>query len=255
MTTKKETSDEPIVPTGSDAAKLLTNLAGARPGPRQIVEVGELAPEIALLRRFQSERLARTHADLLASPRYRAAAEFFLNDVYGPRDFSQRDADMMRFYAGVRKVLPERAVAVLGDVVELSALTNALDARLIEVMVDQLGVTDTITLAQYAEGYRLCDNYDERRHQLELIERIGRGIDRMVHIPLIGVTLRLAHAPAALAGWGELQNYLERGFLAFKRMKGADEFMQRIIGRELRILDGFFAHEPDLERLTSGRLD
>jgi len=38
-------------------------------------------------------------------------------------------------------------------------------------------------------------------------------------------------------------------------MKGADEFMQRIIGRELRILDGFFAHEPDLERLTSGRLD
>jgi len=182
MTTKKETSDEPIVPTGSDAAKLLTNLAGARPGPRQIVEVGELAPEIALLRRFQSERLARTHADLLASPRYRAAAEFFLNDVYGPRDFSQRDADMMRFYAGVRKVLPERAVAVLGDVVELSALTNALDARLIEVMVDQLGVTDTITLAQYAEGYRLCDNYDERRHQLALIERIGRGIDRMVHV-------------------------------------------------------------------------
>ncbi len=255
MTTKKEPSDEPVVPTGSDAAKLLTNLAGARPGPRQIVEVGELAPEIALLRRFQSERLARTHADLLASPRYRAAAEFFLNDVYGPRDFSQRDADMMRFYAGVRKVLPERAVAVLGDVVALSALTNALDARLIEVLVDQLGVTDTITLAQYAEGYRLCDNYDERRHQLALIERIGRGIDRMVHIPLIGVTLRLAHAPATLAGWGELQNYLERGFLAFKRMKGADEFMQRIIGRELRILDGFFAHEPDLERLTSGRLD
>jgi len=252
MTTDQATPHEPPIPTAGDAAKLLTNLAGARPGPRRIVEERELPAEIALLRRFQSQRLARTHGDLLASPRYHPAAEFFLTDVYGPRDFGQRDADMLRFYAGVRKVLPERAVAVLGDVVELSALTNELDEQLIRAMIGHLNVTNTITLAQYAEGYRLCDNYDERRHQIALIERVGRGIDRMVHVPLIGVSLRLAHAPAVLAGWGELQSYLERGFLAFKHMKGADEFLQRIIGREMHILDGFFAHEPDLERLTSG---
>ncbi|HQF71675.1 MAG TPA: hypothetical protein PLH39_10395, partial [Promineifilum sp.] len=80
MTTSEETPTDPPIPTAGDAAKLLTNLAGARPGPRRIVEERELPPEIALLRRFQSQRLARTHGDLLASPRYRPAAQFFLDD-------------------------------------------------------------------------------------------------------------------------------------------------------------------------------
>ena len=237
--------DEPPIPTAGDAARLVTHLAQARPGQRRIVAPQELAPEVALLRRFQSQRLARTHADLLASPRFGLAAQFFLSDVYGPRDFSQRDADMQRFYDGVRKVLPERAVAVLADVVNLSALTNELDDRLIHALVDELGVTDTITLEQYAAAYRICDNYDERLRQIQLIEEIGRGIDRMIKIPFIAIALRLAHAPAVLAGWGELQEYLEHGFSAFKHMKGADDFMKAIIGRETRILDAIFANEPE----------
>jgi hypothetical protein len=237
--------NEPPIPTAGDAARLVTHLAQARPGHRRIVAPQELAPEIALLRRFQSQRLARTHADLLASPRFGPAAQFFLTDVYGPRDFSQRDADMQRFYDGVRKVLPERAVTVLADVVNLSALTNELDDRLIHALVDELGITDSITLEQYAAAYRLCDNYDERLHQIQLIEEIGRGIDRMIKIPFIAIALRLAHAPAVLAGWTELQQYLERGFTAFKHMKGADDFMNAIIGRETRILDAIFANEAE----------
>ena len=245
MTPDSLPPNEPPVPTAADAARLVTHLAQARPGHRRIVAPQELAPEVALLRHFQSQRLAQTHADLLASPRFGPAAQFFLTDVYGPRDFSQRDADMQRFYDGVRKVLPERAVAVLADVVNLSALTNELDDRLIHTLVDELGVTDAITLEQYAAAYRLCDNYDERRHQLQLIEEIGRGIDRMIKIPFIAIALRLAHAPAVLAGWGELQEYLERGFSAFKHMKGADDFLKAIIGRETRILDAIFANEAE----------
>ena len=251
MTPDSPPPHEPPVPTAGDAARLVTHLAQARPGQRRVVEARELAPDIALLRRFQSRRLAQTHADLLTSPRFGPAAHFFLSDVYGPRDFSQRDADMQRFYDGVRKVLPERAVAVLADVVNLSALTNELDDRLIRALVDQLGVTDTITLEQYAAAYRLCDNYDERLHQLQLIEAIGRGIDRMIKIPFIAIALRLAHAPAALAGWGELQEYLERGFSAFKHMKGADAFLNAIIGCETSILNAIFANAAEPFGVTS----
>ena len=113
MTQDNSGPTEPTTPTAGDAARLLTHLAAARPGHHQKVAARELPAEIALLRRFQSQRLARTHADLLSSQRYRPAAQFFLNDVYAPRDFSQRDADMQRFYEGVRKVLPERAVSIL----------------------------------------------------------------------------------------------------------------------------------------------
>lgn len=39
-------------------------------------------------------RLARTHADLLASPASAEAASFFLADLYGPKDLSERDTEV-----------------------------------------------------------------------------------------------------------------------------------------------------------------
>ncbi len=241
------------IPTSSDAAHLLTHLAQARPGHHVPVEARELLPEIVLLRAFQTRRLATTHADLLAHPRYRPAAQFFLTDVYAPRDFSQRDADLQRFYEGVRRVLPERAVTILADVIALANLTDELDGRLARALVDELGVTDDITPQQYAAGYRLCDNYDDRRQQIKLIGDIGRGIDRLIHIPFVAIALRLAHAPAVLAGWGELQHYLEKGFSAFKHMKGANEFLATVDRREMAILDRIFAAHPEPFNLTADR--
>ncbi|MBP6017062.1 MAG: hypothetical protein KA586_10105 [Candidatus Promineofilum sp.] len=233
------------LPSSSDAARLVTHLAQAKPGRREIVASRELSPEMTLLRAFQSQRLAATHADFLADPRYRPATEFFLNDVYAPQDFSQRDADMLRFYEGIRKVLPERAASILADVVTLSELTNELDDQLCHALFEVVGVTDAITPAQYAEGYRVCDNYAERARQIEMIGRIGLGIDRLVRIPFVGVSLRLAHAPAVLTGWEDLQRFLEHGFSAFKHMKGATKFLETIHRREMAILDRIFAAAPD----------
>lgn len=239
------------IPSASDAARLLTHMAQARPGHHQAVEGRELTPDEILLRTFQSERLSTTHSDLLASPRYQPAARFFLNDVYAPRDFSQRDHDLQRFYDGVRKVLPEGAVGILRDVISLSTMTNDLDARLLRALVDVVGVDGSISPGQYAAGYQVCDNYDERLEQIKLISQIGRGIDRLVQIPFIGMTLRLAHAPAVLAGWSELQHYLERGFSAFKHMRGADQFLTIVEGRETMILDRIFAGEPEPFNLSA----
>ena len=52
--------------------------------------------ELSLLRCWQSARLARTHADLLRSPLYRPAAEFFLDELYGDRDLGQLEHDLAR---------------------------------------------------------------------------------------------------------------------------------------------------------------
>lgn len=238
-------------PTTSDAVRLLAHLAQARPGHHQSIESRQLTAELARLRLFQSQRLAATHADLLTSQRYRPAAEFFLTDVYAPRDFSQRDADLQHFYEGVSRVLPERAVSILANVVALSNLSNDLDDRLAGVLVDELGVTDHITPQQYAAGYRICDNYDERLRQIKLIGDIGHGIDRLVHIPFVAIALRLAHAPAVLAGWSELQHYLEHGFTAFKHMKGANEFLTIVDRRETAILDRIFAGDEEPFRMTN----
>ena len=58
---------------------------------------GTRAPQrLVELKRWQSDRLARTYEDLAREPRYRAATRFFLDDLYGTKDFSGRDEAMMR---------------------------------------------------------------------------------------------------------------------------------------------------------------
>ena len=57
--------------------------------------------------------------------------------------------------------------------------------------------------------------------------------------------------PARLAGFGELQDFLERGFRAFRHMEDASEFLDTIERRETQILDRIYARHPhpfDLER-------
>lgn len=227
-----------------DATQILYQLQRAGAGQHTEVEAQDLDPQMAVLRRWQSARLARTHADLLADERYASAGRFFLSDIYAPRDFTQRDHDVERMYRFMSKFLPDRTLYSLRLVVELNDLTNELDERLLRVLVDDLGMTDSITAEQYATGYRICDNYAQRERQIDLVVDIGYSVDRLVHTRFIGTTLRLARGPAHGAGWHELQDFLERGYLAFKDMGDAEYFLETVENREKQILDQIFAGDP-----------
>ncbi len=232
-------------PTATDVARLLVELHRRRAATHRPASGDALSQAEILFRAWQSQRLARTHADLLASDRYGPACRFFLEQIYAPRDFSQRDQDVHQMYAFMRRFLPERLLHTLTLVIELNDLTRQLDARLLAVLTEQLGVTDALTPQQYARGYQLCDNMAERRRQIELIVSVGRGIERLTRLPFIGWTLRLAHGPAYRAGWVELQDFLEQGLAAFEQMHGASYFLRTIHARELRILEHLMAGAPD----------
>ncbi|GAB4581067.1 MAG: hypothetical protein Fur0022_38140 [Anaerolineales bacterium] len=221
--------------------ELITNPAARR----KRVSGQELSPAIKLLRTFQSERLARTHADLLASPRYGPACRFFLTDIYAPRDFSQRDHDAETLYKLMNRFLPEDLLYPLALVLKLNHMTHDLDERLAEALVTRLGVTDTITPEQYAEAYRICDNYQEREKQIDMLLEIGARVDKLVKSPLTAPTLTMAKLPAKTAGWDELHNFLERGYQAFKHMNGSDYFLKTITTREKEILHRIFSAHPD----------
>lgn len=211
----------------------------------QHVAPSPLDPGVLLLRHWQARRLSRTYADLLEHPRYQPACRFFLDDLYGARDFSQRDHDLTQMYEFSRRVFPEPFIRPLARTVELHFMTQTLDAQLLEALVNRLGVTDTITTALYAEAYRVCDNYVERVQQIELIAEIGQLLDGIVRLPLVGAAVALARGPAARAGYGELTEFLERGYQAFKHMRGATFFLGAVRQRERRLLDKLFAGDPD----------
>ena len=50
-----------------------------------------LADSVREIKRFQHTRFEQSYADLLAQPRYAKSARFFLEELYGPADFTARD--------------------------------------------------------------------------------------------------------------------------------------------------------------------
>jgi hypothetical protein len=216
---------------------------------REEIALSGLDPKLALLRVWQGERLARTYADLLEQPRYRPACLFFLEDIYAARDFSQRDHDLETMYEFMRRFVPDAVSRPAALTIKLHRMTEALDHKLLEVLVGQLGVTDSITVEQYAEAYRRCNNYRERVEQIDAIIEICEHIDGIVRNPIAGPALRIAKSPLRGAGYGEVVSFLERGYDSFKRMHGSRYFRKTLHVREMGILDRFYAHDPDPFRL------
>ncbi len=193
---------------------------------------------------WQSNRLERTYPDLADHPRYRLAVQFFLEDLYGPKDFSGRDADIHRAAPMIVRMLPADVVDTVADAMELNALSHELDEQLLHELRP---LTDPLEVdaESYAEAYRRCDNEPERRRQVELINEVGRDLDRIVRKRFIYTALKMMRRPAKMAGFGELQQFLETGFEAFSAMGGADYFLETVAARETALMERLFAGEPD----------
>ena len=235
----------PEQPKNPNVIQLLLRLQHHEEIKRQAVDGTALDPQLALLRRWQADRLARTYADLLADPVFAPACRFFLTDIYAARDFSQRDQDFERLYNILSRFLPPPSLQLLHDGLELNRFSHALDARLLQALVGELGVKDSITPQLYAEAYRICDNYAERALQIEQMARILREVGTGARLPLVGVSLKMAGAPAKAAGWIELHDFLERGYAAFRPLKDLETFVGAIEGRETLILKRIFSRDED----------
>ena len=238
-TTELDEQGEHQLPGVRDAARLLTSLRASM-AHHEIVEGKQLSPLIAYLSAWQSLRLSRTHADMLRDARFSQGCRFFLDDIYAPKDFSQRDYDGHRIYSFMNRFLPEATLAPLAMALEVNSLTQQLDLALAEAMRDHLGVEDRFDRQQYEQAYRLCDNYAIRLRQIQLIVAVGKQLERVRRVPFIHTTLRLARGPAHRLGWFEMQDFLERGYMAWKSIAQPDTFLNNIQTREMAILDRIY---------------
>ena len=187
---------------------------------------------LAAVKAWQARRLAATYADLAAQPRYAEATAFFLDDLYGPKDFSSRDEEMLRIVPAMTRLLPASALETAALAIELEALTESLDQRLAS-RLDAAAVDEE----RYASAYRESSVRAERLRQIDLVEAVGQRLDGLVRKPMVGTTLKLMRKPAQLAGLGDLQDFLERGYGAFRRMGGSGEFLATFRARETALLE------------------
>lgn len=197
---------------------------------------GQQASKLDALKAWQSARLARTHADLLGHTRYRPAALFFLEDLYEPKDARWRDAELARIIPTLGKYLPEAALSTLVDAVELDLLSERLDARVAALLPDG----EPITEAGYAAAYRGHRTPQERQTQLRLMLTVGQSLDRLVSKPLVSGLLAAMGPVAHAAGLGAIHGFLQRGFAAFKSMRGAQGFLDLLSAREALLMQRLF---------------
>ena len=193
------------------------------------------------LKEWQAARLARTYADLLASPRYHPATAFFLSDLYGPKDFRTRDEELARVVPIMVRVLPARALLTLLEAVKMDTLSESLDTAMV-LALRRTGHSDEIDWPAYVAAYRGCGRRSDRELQIALIDRIGKTLDRLTRMPLIHMSLKLMKGPAHIAGMGALHSFLQGGFDAFSFMKGADEFLAIVTERETALMQELFAN-------------
>ncbi|PKO43271.1 MAG: hypothetical protein CVU30_08510 [Betaproteobacteria bacterium HGW-Betaproteobacteria-3] len=213
----------------------LREAARAQPG---------LGAAVMAVKRLQHQRFAGTYADLLADPRHQQAARFFLDELYGCDDFSERDAQFSRIAGALERLFPAHVVATAVSLARLHVLTEQLDHDLAvqwERLTDDPAASEA---ARYTTAWRAVDRRPERGTQLEVVMAIGSELERLTRMPGLRMALRLMRKPAAAAGLAALQAFLEAGFDTFavlaRQPDGARIFLDTIRTRESAWIDRLF---------------
>jgi hypothetical protein len=216
------------------AAALAQHAAAARQIRLQNGRDIGLLQRVNQVKQWQAKRLATTHADLLSSARHGQAAQFFLSDLYGTKDVSRRDAELVRVIPVMQRFLPEPALAVLARAAQLDALSEQLDMQLANQLTSQTEPSSALDQNSYQRAYLAVHQTNEtaRPQQMDLVIQVGSVLDTLVRKPLLGGLLKTMAPAAHAAGFDAMHDFLSRGFLAFKKMNGAREFLQIIDSRE-----------------------
>ncbi|MET0655596.1 MAG: hypothetical protein ABWY94_08510 [Pseudoxanthomonas sp.] len=200
---------------------------------------------LPLLRSWQTKRLESSFEHFLYDPQRRAAALFFLTDVYGDRDFSKRDANVAKVLPMMQRLLPGAVLGTVADGIELGAVTHALDLRMAEELQRIAPTRKRLDAELYGKAYRNIGHRRMREHQIDLISGVGIGLAKAVRTPGVAMLLRLSRGPAKASGLGELQGFLERGFAAFSALGDGKAFVADIEKSERIVARRLFKGDPD----------
>lgn len=218
---------------------ILKDLASVSAERQSRVADAALAARVEAVKRYQQRRFELTYADLLTHPRYAGASNFFLDELYGPTDFTQRDKQFARIVPTLVRLFPAEVVGSVRALAALHALSERLDSRmgraLDGVIVDAAG---------YVKAWQQCGDAAGREQQIVLLEQVGHALDALTRNPLLRHSLRMMRTPARATGMSALHSFLEAGFDTFRGMRGADEFLSIIGSRERSLASTLFSVSP-----------
>ena len=200
-----------------------------------------LTKAISDIKHLQARRFKGTYSDLLQTKQYAPAAQFFLDELYSDKDYSERDGQFSRIAGALERIFPEPVVHIAVTLAQLHALTEELDFNMGEQWLAHPHGTEA---SRYILAWRAVGRGSDRAQQLSTTLSVGAALEQLTRKPGLRTMLRLMRRPAQLAGLSSLQQFLESGFDTFadmgKEAGAVSRFLELVEIRESRLLDQLF---------------
>jgi hypothetical protein len=202
---------------------------------QEIAKKADLLTTIRAVQTWQCQRLILSHQAIYQQEQFQPALDFFIHELYGPKDFSQRDKDIKRLAPKMAMLLPDTALKSLASALHLNALSFELDFAMAKELRDK-----TINRDNYREAYQACNNANARQQQIHLIEVMGKDLAEAIKMRGISTLLLLSRQPAKIAGLHVLHQFIDSGYKAFRHIGNVDDFILPIVHFEQGLKDQMF---------------
>lgn len=231
------------------AERIRQHLSGVESLRADAVRSGS-AETVILIKHLQGLRFRHTYSDFLGDPEYASATRFFLDELYGVRDFTERDRQFSRIAGGIESLFPASVAELAVQMTELHVLTETFDHAMAQAWLDCFAAVSQGH--RYVHAWNASGTSAQRQRQLAVVCDIGSELQQLVRKPGLRTALRLMRGPARAAGLEALQGFLEAGFDAFGSMRRPSVFMSAIKAREDDWIQRLFAVESEAcaEELT-----
>lgn len=177
--------------------------------------------------------------DLLEPEGYADAIDFIVSDLAGV-GIAERDRDIERATPVIVRSLPSHALELAASAAELNAGALEINLAICRELLEDGELPATISEAAYCRACRKASSYEECMDLVRLAVALGDGLRTLVHVPLIGMLLRTMRAPAHVAGFGALQEFLETGYLTFRRISDIEHFLELLHTRMDQVFERIY---------------
>ena len=193
---------------------------------------------------WQLDYLLPLFGDLYAQNGYAEAIDFTMSDLAGV-GIGNRDRDLERAAPAITTMLPLGALSAIASAAEMNARVLEINIAICRCLLVGNDLPAQIKEYEYCVACRKASSLGECVKLVHLITGLGKTLRSLVEIPMIGISLRAMRVPAHAAGFGALQEFLEKGFRTFRQIPDIDHFLAEIETRMIEIFERIYTAPLD----------
>lgn len=190
------------------------------------------AQQLAVLKRWQHQRMEKTYAALLSASGTQSLVHYFLEDIYGGIDLSEVIKSLSRSLKIAGKLFSD--LSLIRIALEFNTLNAEIDEALTEALLHTQHINQ-INAENYADAMRAAGLLERHLRSIALVGEFAEGLDETVHNALVYGAFVVAKLPAKLGGLGKLYQLLEKGFEVIRALPSAEQTIGKIVAYEKEI--------------------